>query len=269
MSQPNRFCRNLSFIKSKIELRRGHYPEAFDLVNHVTQVQDSLTRTILKQSISVAQRDYYKSVSALQKERISSMKKIWGLISLIVLLSFALIVLGIILRSKEKDRLLKDLMTSLAIKKQHLDDAYKMNASLLGSLFSSRIDHLDMLSERYYRMDEGEEKDAVFKEIKESIYALRRNPELLLSLEKDLNRYCDGIMTKFRAQVPRVKGDNLKIITLFFAGVSDEIIHLLLNTVSSNSLRMTRSRFRKEILAANAPDSELFFNMLEKRKSRS
>ena len=267
-------CRNhidsatVDYIKSKIELSRGHYRSAFNLIDHATNVQDSLTREILRQSVSMAQRDYYKNDSILQKERMVATRRFWALICTISVFVLVMVILGILWRSREKDRLLKDQMARLAIGKQTLDNAYKENAFLLGSLFSSRIDHLDTLTEQYYMVDEDEKKDALFKEIKDCVSSLRRNnPELFLSLEKDLNRYCDGIMTKFREQVPRIKGENLKIITLFFAGISDEVIHLLLNRVSAQSLRMTRSRFRKEILAAQAPDSEMFLNMLMKKKA--
>ena len=265
-------CRNradsatIDFIKSKIELRRGYFQEAYHLVNNAALVQDSLTRVLLKQSASIAQRDYYKNESLLQKERLNAVRKIWVLTSLITMLVFALVVLGIMWRGQEKDRMLKDQMAHLAFNKQALDDVYKENAALLGSLFSSRIDHLDALTEQYYRMEDGKQKDAIFREIKECVASIRKNPEAFLSLEKDLDRYCDGIMTKLRAQVPRIKGHNIKIITLFFAGIPDEIIHLLLNTTSTESLRMTRSRFRKEIIAANALDSDVFLKMLAKKK---
>lgn len=253
-------------IKSRIELSRGHYREAFDLINHATIVQDSLTRAILQQSVSLAQRDYFKNDAILQKERMISMRRFWALICTITFFILILVLVGLIWRSREKDRLLKDQMARLAISKQTLDKTYKENALLLGSLFSSRIAHLDTLTEQYYSLEEGKEKDAVFKEIKECISSMKRNPEFYLSIEKDLDQFCDGIMTKLRKQVPRIKGNNQKIIMLFFAGISDEVIHLLLNTTSTQSLRMTRSRFRKEILSAQAPDSELFLNMLIKKK---
>lgn len=266
-------CRNqidsatVDYVKSKIEMNRGHYQEAFNLIDYATNVQDSLTREILQQSVSVAQRDYYKSEAALQKERMIATKRTWTLLCTIAVLILAMVFAGIIWRSREKDRLLKDQMAHLAINNQTLEKVYKENALLLGSLFSSRIAHLDTLNERYYRLEEGKEKDAVFKEIKDCVASMRKNPEIYHSLEKDLDRYCDGVMTKLRAQVPRIKGENLKIIMLFFAGISDDVVHLLLNTTSAQSLRMTRSRFRKEILSAQAPDSELFLNMLMKKKA--
>ena len=81
-------------------------------------------------------------------------------------------------------------------------------------------------------------------------------------LEMDLNQYCSGIMEKLRNQVPRIKGDNLKVIALFFAGVPDAYIQAILNRMSTGSLRTLRSRLRSMIKDAHAPDEELFMSML-------
>ena len=74
-------------------------------------------------------------------------------------------------------------------------------------------------------------------------------------MEKDLDRYCNNIMSALRKQVPRIKGENLKIISLFFAGFSYETIQFILRKNSTQSLRTARSRFRKEIIEAEAPDA--------------
>ena len=100
----------------------------------------------------------------------------------------------------------------------------------------------------------------------EEIASLRTNDDLFLSLEKDLDRYCDGVMTKLKDQVPAIKGENRKLISLFFSGLPYSTVQLIMNRVSIDSLKTARSRFRKEIKAANAPDEELFLRLLEMKK---
>lgn len=87
-----------------------------------------------------------------------------------------------------------------------------------------------------------------------------------MSLEEDLDKYCNGIVSKLRGQVPRIKGGNINIIILFFAGFSYDVVQLLTGSVSVESLKMARSRFRKEIIAANAPDKDFFLRMLDMKK---
>lgn len=257
---------SLDYLRSRIELSREHYIKAFHLVDHAVSVQDSLTRVLLQQSVSTAQRDYYKSEALLQEEQLRSLrqKSIFG--TILSLLSISVLSMAAMIRSRKKDRLLQEQMARLALEEKELERVNRDNAHLVGSLFSEKIDHLDRLSESYFKMEEGKQKDLAFRQIKQLVSTIRNDEGLFLSLEKDLDRYRDGIMSKLRTQVPRIKGENLKTITLFFAGFPYETVQLILNKVSIESLRMVRSRCRKEILAAEAPDAELFLKMLEIEK---
>jgi hypothetical protein len=154
-------------------------------------------------------------------------------------------------------------MARLALQERELAQITSVNAHLVGSLFSEKISHLDKLAESYFRMENGKQKDIVFAQIKQLVSTIRNDDDLFLSLEKDLDRYCDGIMSKLRGQVPRIKGENLRMIMLFFAGFSYETVMIILNKNSIESLKMARSRFRKEIREADAPDADFFLKMLE------
>lgn len=59
------------------------------------------------------------------------------------------------------------------------------------------------------------------------------------------------------------------MIALFFAGLPYSTVQLVMNRVSVESLKMARSRFRKEIKAANAPDEALFLMFLEMKGNRT
>ncbi|MBO7618025.1 MAG: hypothetical protein J6T22_12540 [Bacteroidales bacterium] len=253
----------LDYMKSRIELHRGYYQAAFHLVDHAITVQDSLTRVLLQQSISSAQRDYYRSEARWREEKIRGIrvKTIFG--ALLGCLLVSILTMSIVSRSRRKDRQLQDQMVRLSLQEQQLERMNRDNAHLVGSLFSEKIYHLDKLADSYFRMDNDEQKDRVFAQIKQLVSTIRNDDDLFLSLEKDLNRYCDGIMSKLREQVPRIKGENLRMIMLFFAGFSYETVMVILNKNSIESLKMARSRFRKEIRNANAPDADFFIKMLE------
>ena len=256
----------LDYLKSRIEYSREHYEEAFHLVDHATNVQDSLTRLLLQQSVSSSLRDYYKSETLLREEKIQSMRQrtIFGIVFGILLMS--LLAMTAVIRSRKKDQLLQKQMARLALEERELERVNRDNAHLVGSLFSEKIDHLDRLSDSYFKMDEGKDKELAFKQIKELVSTIRKDDNLFLSLEKDLDRYCNGIMSKLSSQVPRISGDNRRIIALFFAGYSYETVKLILNKVSVESLKTARSRFRKEIKDSGAPDTDFFLKMLEMKK---
>ena len=256
----------LDYSKAQLSFLRGDSDLAYHLVTRAVSVQDSLTRALLQQSISGSQRDYYKNEAALQKERMKNIKQTVSLAAVICLLLVLLALASLIGASRKKDQQLKEQMTQLFFSKKEIDRISKEKAHLLGALFSGRIKHLDSLTEKYFQTDDQKEKSVVFNEIKDTVQSLRNDPEVFSSLENDLNRYCNGIMAKLRKQVPRIKNENLKLISLFFAGIPDNTIQILLNKVSVDSLRMARSRLRKVIIASGAPDTNFFLEMLNKKK---
>lgn len=249
--------------KIKILFLRGDFKNAFDTREKVFSMEDSLTRSKLFQSVTGAQRDYYISENLRQEEQLhhARQQRIQGwIIGLLLALTGILLFWGY---SREKDRQLQEQINRLALKEKELAHSNKTNAHLLGSLFSARIEHLDQLYRDYINTENKQEREDLFKQIKQTVSTLRHTPEAFEALEQDLDRYCDGVMSKLRAQVPKIRGNNLQIITLFFAGFSYEAVQLIMNSVSIESLKTARSRFRKEILAAHAPDEAFLLEMLE------
>jgi tetratricopeptide (TPR) repeat protein len=258
---------SLDYMKAIIEKRRGNYDEAFRLIDHAVSFQDSLTRVLLQQSVSTAQRDYYKNETLLKENRIRSMRERAVFGAVVSLLIILVLIITVITISRKKDSLLKEQLARLAYEEKELDRLNRDNAHLIGSLFSEKIDRLDQLCESYFKSEDEKQQSLVFKQVKELAAKIREDDGLFTSLEKDLDRYCNGIMAKLRTQVPRIKGENLRIIMLFFAGFSYETVLFILKKNSIESLKTARSRFRKEIIDAQAPDSEFFLKMLVYEKA--
>lgn len=257
---------SLDYRRSFIEKHRGNDDSAFHLIDRAASVQDSVTRTLLQQSVTGALVDYYKSESSAQEKRIRMMRErtLFGIA--FGLLAAAVLLMALIYASQKKDRLLQEHMARLTLNEHELNRIRKENASLIGSLFSEKVGHLDNLCESYFRLEDGRQKELVLRQVKELSTKMRNDDGLFLSLEKDLNRYCQDIMKKLHDQVPRIKGENRRIIMLFFAGFSYEMVYIIMNKNSVESLKTVRSRFRKEIQESQAPDSALFLKMLEMKK---
>ena len=257
----------IDFMYADILHRRGNDAEAYMLTRNAAFVQDSVTMVLLQQSVSNAQRDYYKAESLLQEERAGRLRNRNRLGTATALLALALLSGLTLSYRKRKEQEIQEQMLKFSLTQSELQHAEQANASLLGSLFSEKFNHLDKLSADYVRADNDRERLVALREFKEEIAALRTNDDLFLSLEKDLDRYCDGVMTKLKDQVPAIKGENRKLISLFFAGLPYNTVQLVMNRVSIESLKTARSRFRKEIKAVNAPDEELFLRLLEMKSS--
>jgi tetratricopeptide (TPR) repeat protein len=258
---------NAMFDYNKSRILRGRQREnrAYDLLKIASHVQDSLTRKLLRESISSAQRDFFMEDAANQRGRLQQIRRRNIAVALIVFLLMSLLLL--ILRDRQKNRNLyiKELMAQLALKNKQISKLSKDNADLISTHYSERIRQLDSISTKYFLADSDERKEIVFRQFKEYIGELNKEDSLYKSIETDLNLYCDGVMTKLRAQVPKVNGRNMRVLILFFAGFSYETVALIVKAQSVSSLRTCRSRLRQTIIDSCAPDSALFLKMLDSK----
>lgn len=258
---------NVDYIHAQIEALRGHNKRAFELTRHASHVQDSVTREILRQSVSNAQRDYYKTESLLQEEKNRRLHDRNVFIHIVCILVMALITLVSFLYYQNNKNKAQEQMLTLISQQQQLEETKKNNAALIGLLFREKLNHLDSISDSYLKAESEKERYQAFKEFKLALAAMRKDEDLFASLERDLNLYCNNIMEKLNTQVPGIKGENRKTIMLFFAGLPYDSVQLILNKNSIDSLRTARSRFRKDIKDSQAPDAGLFLEMLEVRKN--
>ena len=245
------------YMESHIRIMRGDVEEALRLQSRATSVQDSLTRVILQESLRDAQKEYYKNEANLQSEttkrlRITLTSCILTAILLILFLSALLII-----NKQRKDQFIKEMMAENAIRGDN-----SPNAALVGALFTERFEHLNQLTDIYFKGTSEKQKEDAFSQYKRDLNAFGHDKHLFDSLEEQLNQFCGDIMKKLKEQVPSIKGEKRKIIALFFAQVPYKTIMLIFNKNSVESLRMMRSRFRKEIEKADTPDKELFLSML-------
>lgn len=167
--------------------------------------------------------------------------------------------------TKRKDEAIKEGMAELAIQQEQLSKARKDNAALTGSIFRDKFMQLHSISADYFKADSAQQKEIVFANFKHVLKEYTDGPVFFEMLEKDLNRFCDNVMSKLREQVPEIKGQNLKIIALLFAGQSYNTIKLILNAQSIEALKTAKSRCRKAIKESYAPDTKLFLDMLDKK----
>ena len=253
----------LNSILFRIDTLEGHYKDALYKVTEAMAVQDSVTRVLLQQSLSVSQKNYYQQENAIQEDRIQKQRLVYATTSITILLTSLLCLLIIIYRKRDKEAQIKDQMARLAVLEQEIRKGY---STLVGELFMGKIGQLCGLSNQYYTARNEQQKKEFSSQFKKASKDLSETPEFFDELENNLDLYCSGIMSKLNNQVPGIKGNNRKIIALFFAGIPDDVVQMLMKRVSVGSLRTLRSRFRHTIKEAHAPDETLFLDMLETEK---
>lgn len=259
----------LDYLKSKLEEKRGHYPQAYRLVNHATLVQDSLTRIRLQESASAAQRDYYSQELKLQEQKSLNRATQYRLILSLTLLVLVLLSFLFILSSRKKEETYRDMLSTLHSNEDILKQMTEEKAHLLSSILKEKLLYLDALSSEYCNTDSEKAKNAVYKKYKETLLEMQDNPELFSDIEDTLNRYCDGVVRRFREQFPHITGEKLYLAITFFTGIPYKAIQHLFKNHSVDSLKTAKNRLRKMITESDAKDSQLFLDMLEMKKGRT
>lgn len=173
------------------------------------------------------------------------------------------IFLLIYIRKKNQEAQLKEQMALLAVSQQEIR---RGNGTLVGALFIEKLARLFGLSAQYYEARNELERTNALLDFKRIAKELKETPALFRELENNLNIFCSGIMDKLKDQVPGIRGNNRRIIALFFAGIPDPVVQIIMQRVSIGSLRTLRSRFRQAIKDAHAPDEILFLDMLDTEK---
>ena len=263
-----RNCRNdldtatVDFMVSRIASERRDFEMAYRLTMNAALVQDSLTRILLSQSINNALRDYYREDARLQEYLARQERKNAVFSIIVILLVFSLIIVLMDSQSRKKNEQIKEQITLITMQREELSKAIKNNALLVSSLFNEKYFHLERISADYYDCSNPRDKERLLKEFKEQTDKIKDNTILFSDLENLLNINCDNVMAKLREQFPRIKERNLRIISLFFAGMPYELVHILVNGQSVSALKTTRSRFRKLIMDSQAKDKEQFLSLL-------
>lgn len=252
--------------QARIENNRGNYKKAYALLSNALEVQDSLTKNLLAQSVSVAQKDFFNKEVQYQRVKVKNARLTIALISSISISLFVVGILMYLIRKRKYDEKIKEQLTQLAIEKQYSGRLATDNAHLIGSLFSERLGHIDRLAYDYMVAETPEEKERIFKNYKKNYEALKKDTQIFISLESDLDRYCNGIMQKLRAEIPTIKGKHLSTIALFFAGIPIISIQIITEKQSRKAVEVERSRYKKIIQESGAEHTNLFLEMLYQKK---
>lgn len=247
----------VNYRTATIDSLNRRYRVAYQKVRHAALAQDAFTRESLQQSMTAMQRDYYKKEVALREETLRHKNTLTVLLSAFFIVLFSLIAFAVRNAQRRRESQLKEQMAQLVLSNRQ---SQKDRSNLVGTLFLEKISRLYHLSAAYYDI-KNEYKEQYLVQFKQQLRELRTTPELFINLEKDLNQYSSHIMERFREQVP-LNERQYHATALFFAGIPDECIQLILGVNSLASLRTYRTRIRSEIKAVAPMDEQLFLELL-------
>ena len=247
-------------------------------------LQDSVVRTTLQQPLIAAQRDHYES--RLQIEELRNQQQRYLMRGAAAIALMVAVALGIyirrFLRNKnhqlmEQIELAEELRLTIYNKEQDID---KMSGELqaqrltydtklhtmdqqISQLFRARYKLLDELSKTYYEGTANKsEKDKVYHKVLTEIERLSVDEEFA-GLEDIINEYCDNVMARIRAELPKMFSKmDYHLLCCFYIGFSGKTISVFTG-IEANQIPVYKQRLRSKINKSEAPSKQL---MLDKMK---
>ncbi len=250
----------------KIAKAQNKTSEAFTLHQKFSDKNNEEVIKALKQSISVVQRDYYQS----QFREASLQIRVKNLMFIIVIILSVLIILVIILgvqkymtkQKHEKEKLLEYAEEINRQLSQYKDENYPMLKKRFISLYKSRFETLGTLCNQYLQDRNRDDIEKVmFQKVMLLIEDIRNDNVRKANFESVLDTELDGIMTRFRNEIPKCKEWEVTMFGYLVAGFDSTTISRLMD-FSLDQVYSYKRRLIQKIQTKKPEHSTQFLEML-------
>lgn len=229
----------------------GDYKAALPYYEKVMAYEDSLLREKIQQSLVFNQKEYYKRKSEREQDLRHAITAFSILATLLLLAGILLLVQ----RTREKRKQVEMAMSQI-------DEIQKKYDRLSQDTFQKEIETLSSLAKEYYENGDKHRQQAIINHFNNQLKAFRDFDSELTFLEKDINLYKSQAMAHFRQEFPGMSKHGYKMATVFFAGLPNALIGLLMNKTTP-TVRTERSLLRKKISDSSAPHKGDFLSLLD------
>lgn len=229
----------------------GDYKAALPYYEKVMAYEDSLLREKIQQSLVFNQKEYYKRKSEREQDLRHAITAFSILATLLLLAGILLLVQ----RTREKRKQVEMAMSQI-------DEIQKKYDRLSQDTFQKEIETLSALAKEYYENGDKHRQQAIINHFNNQLKAFRDFDSELTFLEKDINLYKSQAMAHFRQEFPGMSKHGYKMATVFFAGLPNALIGLLMNKTTP-TVRTERSLLRKKISDSSAPHKDDFLSLLD------
>ena len=254
------------YFMYKIAKNEERYGDALKYLEKFTAKNNDEVVQVLKQSISVAQKDYYQSQYLIADYKATNRLLIiivFGIVAVIIL--FATILF--IARYRKKKEIEKNEYIRYAEEigrqlKNLKNNSYSELQKKYVSMYKSKYETLRSLYERY--MMSGGRVDAdkiMYREVVRLINELRCDIQDCKVLEKMLDEDLGGIMTSLNTELPNLSRKDHALIGYLALGFDSVLISHFMNT-SPNSIYIRKSRLKKVIEESDAEHKAVFLEII-------
>lgn len=266
---------SISITEYQIEKAQRRYRQALEKFEVAVNIQDSLSYSILNQSVLSAQKDYFKQQSEYDTYRL----KVRSLTTMTIVILAALIVcvIGILSyrRIRSKDTEIEDyinqvsdmveLMSRLSDTIRHENKETISEFKIqIGNLYRLKFNFLDEICRQYYSYSHTRVKQRqIFATVEAKISELTDDMEFK-ALESIVDSFKNGVMNKLRMEFPQFREEDFKMMCYWYAGFSSASMSLLLKEENMNIIYKRKSRLKDRIEKSDSPRKDFFIEELYK-----
>lgn len=240
--------------KELMAISKGDYRKAYEYKDSIQIFSNELLRENLKESPIIAQREYVtrNAIEEKQKKVLTEWILAESILVFIIILSFIYYVYKT--RIKTKITEMENLITDFTRLRND-------NNKIINQLFKNQHNTFNLICDKFYdRYGDEKFNKRILSELYEEIEKLgdRNN---LKEIEDSVNRYLDNIIVKLKEECPFLKPEDITFMTLLFAGFTSRTVCMIMN-MARKTFYSKRSRIEKRILDSDAPDKELFIDLM-------
>ena len=250
----------------RINKSKGLLSDALSELEKSTTKNNTEVTEALKQSLALTQKDYYES----QFREASLQIRVKNQMFIIVIILSVLIILVIILgvqkymtkQKHEKEKLLEYAEEINRQLSQYKDENYPMLKKRFISLYKSRFETLGTLCNQYLQDRNRDDIEKVmFQKVMLLIEDIRNDNVRKANFESVLDTELDGIMTRFRNEIPKCKEWEVTMFGYLVAGFDSTTISRLMD-FSLDQVYSYKRRLIQKIQTKKPEHSTQFLEML-------
>ena len=280
----------LASVQSRIDLAKHDYKNSLLNFQKAVDIQDSLFYTILNQAVVNTQKDYFKRQAEYDAERLHMKNTIILLIVIASAITLASISYFWYRKVKDKERE-KELETSrlidrisevrnelISLQREKDEQISSLTKALesenqeamsgfreqIYSLYQTRFRFFDNICRQYYSFGMTAAKQRqIFKVVEENIREVSDDKEIM-ALEEIVDAFRGGVMKKLRAEFPRFKEEDFKVMCYWYAGFSPTAMCVFMKVDDINDIYKRKSRLKARIEKSESPNKDFFISQLQK-----
>lgn len=262
-----------AYLEYKLFVDENKPWEALDAIEEYNNLQDSIVRETLEQSLIKTQRNYQEQQKQSAEHALYLSKWI-GSVSVLCLL-LALLVVWLYYSRKRKidfldrEQMLDDLRTTVNLlqesekKKSDLEHNLKAVQMRYVVAYKKQFSKISSIIWNYYSssgMKDG--RDIVYKQVMDIAATIGCDQTRMNALENDINTVHCNAMRLYREEFPGRSTKHYNMVCLFMAGFTTPMMEILTN-INRSTLYSQKSRLLEVIRNSSAVHKDMFLMIIK------